>query len=363
MTTTQSLLPETQTAIIQGEGGRLTITHNLPLPRLEPHHILVRVEAVALNPCDYKLPIEFPSPGTYGGNDFSGVVVACGSAVAANGQFRVKDRVFGAVYGSNPLDKETGSYAEYVKSIAHFTWKMPDWMSFEETAAMSGTCIATMGVALFRSLELPGTFDKPAEKAKDVLIYGGSSSVGTIGIQMAKLLGHKVVTTCSAKNFELVKSYGADAVFDYHSPDCAQAIKEWTRNSLKFAIDPFAELKTRAVCDESMGRVGGRYTALELSQGQTPPSKKIKRDLVMGPTILGAGVDAGDAGSKYAKGADPELFRWGIEFYQSIQRLIQQRKLRSHPVRVLNGRFEAILNGLQLLKRGEVSGQKLVVKL
>lgn len=187
MTVIKPPLPATHTAIIQDEGGKLIITPHLPLPGLERHHILVKTKAVALNPCDYKLPLEFPSPGTYDGNDFSGVVVACGSAVAANGQFKINDRVFGAVYGSNPVEKDTGSYAEYIKSIGHFTWKMPDWMSFEDGAAMSGTCIATMGVALFRSLELPGTFDQPAEKAKDVLIYGGSSSVGTIGIQMVKL--------------------------------------------------------------------------------------------------------------------------------------------------------------------------------
>ncbi|KAL8750372.1 MAG: hypothetical protein Q9184_006445 [Pyrenodesmia sp. 2 TL-2023] len=260
MPTTNPLLPATYTAIIQDEGGNLIITPDLPLPRIEPHHILVKTKAVTLNPCDYKLSIELPSSGTYHGNDFSGVVLACCSAVAANGQFKVNDRVFGAVYGSNPVDKDTGSYSEYTKSIGYFTWKMPDWMYFEEAAAMNGTCIATMGVALFKSLELPGTFDQPAEKAKNVLIYGGSSSV-----------------------------------------------------------------------------------------------KKTKRDLVMGPTILGAGVDAGDGGSEYAKGADPELRRWGIESYQSIQRLVQKQQLRVHPIRVLEGRFEAILHGLQLLKLGEVS--------
>lgn len=83
----------------------------------------------------------------------------------------------------------------------------------------------------------------------------------------------------------------------------------------------------------------------------------------MGPTILGAGVDAGEGSSDYAKGADPELRRWGIDFYQSIQKLIQKQKLRPHPVRVLEGGFEAILHGLELLKRGEVSGQKLVVRI
>ena len=187
MAVTAPTLPKSHTAIIQDGSGKLQITPNISLPDIQPHQILVKTAAVALNPCDYKLPEEFPAPGTYDGNDFSGVVVACGSTVMAEGLFQINDRVFGAVYGSNPVDKDTGSYAEYVKSIAVFTWKMPDWMSYEDAAGMSGTCIATIGVALFKSLNLPGSFEIPAEKAKDVLIYGGSSSVGTIGIQMVKL--------------------------------------------------------------------------------------------------------------------------------------------------------------------------------
>lgn len=187
MAVTISTLSGSHTAIVQHEGGKLKVTPNLPLPKIEAHQVLVKTAAVALNPCDYKLPEEFPSQGTYDGNDFSGVIVACGSEVVEKKLFEINDRVFGAVYGSNPIDKDTGSYAEYVKSIAVFTWKIPDWMSFEDAAGMSGTCIATMGVALIRSLELPGTFEQPAEKPMDVLIYGGSSSVGTIGIQMVKL--------------------------------------------------------------------------------------------------------------------------------------------------------------------------------
>ena len=116
------------------------------------------------------------------------------------------------------------------------------------------------------------------------------------------------------------------------------------------------------ICFESIGRVGGSYTALELFRGVAPEVTRIKKDLVMGPTILGAGVDSGD-GSDYAKDADPELRQWGIEFYQDIQRLIDKKKLRNHPVHLLEGRFEGILQGLNLLKQREVSGQKLVVRL
>lgn len=180
-------LPTTHTAIIQGEAGSLKIAKSLPLPKLGPGHILVKTAAVALNPCDFKTPAAFPTPGCYDGCDFAGTVVALGSDVAADGPWKVGDRVFGAVNGSNPDELDAGSYAEYIKAVSVFTWRIPDWMSFEEAAGLNGTCIATMGVALFQSLELPGTFEKPAEKPVDVLIYGGSSSVGTMGIQMVKL--------------------------------------------------------------------------------------------------------------------------------------------------------------------------------
>jgi NADPH:quinone reductase-like Zn-dependent oxidoreductase len=46
------------------------------------------------------------------------------------------------------------------------------------------------------------------------LVYGGSTAVGLFAVQLAKLAGYKVVATASPKNFDLVKSYGADEVVD-----------------------------------------------------------------------------------------------------------------------------------------------------
>lgn len=117
------------------------------------------------------------------------------------------------------------------------------------------------------------------------------------------------------------------------------------------------------ICNGCMGRAGGRYTALELFHGEVPEVKRIKKDLVMGPTILGAGIDPGEENSDYQKSADPELRQWGISFYQNVQRLIDEKKLRAHPVYVLEGRFEAILQGLDMLERRDVSGRKLVVRI
>ncbi|KAK5996291.1 Enoyl reductase cheB [Cladobotryum mycophilum] len=352
-------LPQTHTAVVQGEEGALQVATGLPLPVLGPGHILVKTAAVALNPCDFKTPAACPTPGCYDGCDFAGTVVALGSDVARDGPWKIGDRVFGAVNGSNPADTDSGSYSEYIKAVSVFTYRIPDWMSFEQAAGLSPCCIATAGVAIFQSLELPGTFEKPAEKPVDVLIYGGSTSVGGLAIQMVKLLGHRAIVTCSPKNFDLVKSYGADEVFDYKSPTCAADIKKLTRNCLKYVLDPFAEIKTMSLCFDAIGRAGGRYTALERFQEDVCNKKTVKRELVMGASIIGFGIDIG---GPYAKPESPEMRAWGVEWYQSVQRLFDARKIKGHPIHILPGKFEAVLEGLEMLKRREVSAQKLVVK-
>lgn len=177
----------THTAIIQGEAGSLRIAHGLPIPQLGPGHILVRTAAVALNPSDFKMPFAFPAPGCYAGCDFAGTVCGLAPDIAANGPWMLGDRVFGAVTGNVPDEPDTGSFAEYVKAISTFTWRIPDSMSFSEAVGLGGVRISTMGLAIFKSLDLPGTFECPVEKPRDVLIYGGSTSVGTMGIQMTKL--------------------------------------------------------------------------------------------------------------------------------------------------------------------------------
>src|SRR2546429_107832 len=60
-------LPKKQTAILQGNGGELRILHDVVLPHIPPDRMMVRVVAVALNPCDFKMPYRFPSPGATSG--------------------------------------------------------------------------------------------------------------------------------------------------------------------------------------------------------------------------------------------------------------------------------------------------------
>ncbi|KAI9708165.1 MAG: putative secondary metabolism biosynthetic enzyme [Bogoriella megaspora] len=362
LTTAAPALPQHQTAIIQGENGVLSIHRNVPLPALRPDRILVKVAYVALNPCDWKMAERFPTPECVDGCDFSGIVVALGSDWSQTAQFKIGDRVCGAVHGSNPIDKTTGSFADYVSADAQFTFKVPPSMGLEEAAAVGGTGMGTMGLALKRCLKLPGSLLQPVEEneSKEVLVYAASTSVGTLACQLLKLSGHKPIGVCSPKNFNLVKSYGAVELFDYHSPTCAQDIRTYTKNTLAYIIDPMTEVKTMQLCYAAMGRAGGKYCTLENYQQEFCTRRVIHPELVMGMSILGGKI-ALDYG--YESEADPEKRSFGIEWYKEIQQLLDAGKLKTHPVKTLPGGYQGIMKGLQLLKTKQVSGEKLIVKL
>lgn len=359
---TEPSLPPTQTAIIQGEGGHLAIHHKVPLPPLRPDRLLVKVAYVALNPCDWKMADRFPTPGCVDGCDFSGTVVAVGSDGAKTGRFRIGDRVCGGVHGSNPIDLTTGCFADYVSADAQFTFHVPEYMGLEDAAAVGGTGIGTLGLALKRSLALPGgpTEPVPEGEGKEVLVYAASTSVGTLATQLLRMSGHKPIAVCSTKNFDLVRSYGAVKCFDYHAPTCAQDIRAYTKNTLAYILDPITEPKTTELCYAAMGRAGGKYCTLEAYAEEFCTRKVVQPELVMGMAILGGRI-ALDYG--YESEADPEKRVFGIGWYEEMQQLLDSGRLRNHPVRSFPGGYEGIMKGLQLLKTKQVSGEKLIVRL
>lgn len=148
--------------------------------------------------------------------------------------------------------------------------------------------------------------------------------------------------------------------FDYHSPTCAQDIRAYTENNLAHIIDPITEPKTTELCYAAMGRAGGKYCALEAYAEEFCTRKVVRPELVMGMSILGGKI-ALDYG--YESEADPEKRVFGVAWYQEMQELLDSGKLKTHPIRLLPGKYEGILKGLNLLKTKQVSGEKLIVKL
>ena len=65
--------------------------------------------------------------------------------------------------------------------------KIPGQMGFEEAASL-GVQVYTVGQGLYQSLQLPlPTTPVKEEERFPILIYGGSTAMGTLAIQMAKL--------------------------------------------------------------------------------------------------------------------------------------------------------------------------------
>jgi NADPH:quinone reductase-like Zn-dependent oxidoreductase len=172
-------LPKIQTAIITQDDLKLGVSEDVPPPQLfEPGMILIKTMAVGLNPTDFKMPSSFPSPGAIDGCDFAGTIIKLDPGVTR--PLKLGDKVFGAVHGANPKCHQSGAFAEYVAADAEHVFLMPEGMSWAKAAGMGGAAIGTVRIALYQSLGLAGTPEKPAEKPTYVLLNGGSTATGAM---------------------------------------------------------------------------------------------------------------------------------------------------------------------------------------
>lgn len=85
-----------------------------------------------------------------------------------------------------------------------------------------------------------------------------SAAVGHFAIQLAHLAGYKVVTTASPRNFELAKSLGADAVFDYRDADVVAKVKQVTGDSVTKALDAISLKESQRISAQVIAPTGGK---------------------------------------------------------------------------------------------------------
>lgn len=179
-----------------------------PVPN--ENQVLVKVRAVSINPFDWHFmegvpyiarllafgPLKPTSPRL--GVDFAGTVEAVGQNIT---QFKPGDEVFGG---------KVGAYAEYLVIAEKYLTMKPANITFEQAGS-----VQIAGLTALQGLRDKGKI-QPGQK---VLINGASGGVGTFAVQIAKTLGAHVTGVCSGRNVELVRSLGADQVFDYTKED------------------------------------------------------------------------------------------------------------------------------------------------
>ncbi|KAL4900653.1 hypothetical protein BDW74DRAFT_182489 [Aspergillus multicolor] len=198
-----------------------------PPPPSYASQLLIKVHSTSLNPADHKVPQQTTIPFSGGktlicslpaspGLDFSGEIVA--THLKHSGEFKPGDRVFGCL--ARP--RTFGTAGEYILADANDVATLPEGVSFEDASCL-GVAVRTAYQSLKNYLDL----SKPEfeNKQPKVFINGGSGGCGVFAIQIAKMLGCHVTTTCSSRNVQLVESLGADEVLDYTKIDVAETLK------------------------------------------------------------------------------------------------------------------------------------------
>ncbi|OAA53208.1 Alcohol dehydrogenase superfamily, zinc-type [Cordyceps fumosorosea ARSEF 2679] len=356
---TATAIPTTQRAVVVGAAdGSVELTESIPLPDIEPDAVLIKVAAVALNPVDTKMMPGFLDPGCVLGLDFAGTVVAVGPDQPAHRSLRVGDRVLGCTDGCDRRRPRVGAFAQFTACRGEILIKMPDGLSFADAAAM-GNAIFSSGFALFHSLQLPGSLTATAEQARWVLVYGGATATGTMTLQFLRRAGHKPIAVCSAKHFDLARQYGAVAAFDYNSETHVEDIRKLTNNALSFAFDCVTTQSSVLACEEAMGRLGGRYTALDPFDQTLVRRKAVRLDWILTLSLMGRG-------SVWPKpfGCEPDeaLLRWGVRLAEVAESVLagDVHALKPHPLRIMEGGLDAIPDGIVAIRQGQVRGFKLV---
>ncbi len=211
---------ETMQAIVYRCYGSADVLefNDVEKPTPADDEVLVKVHAAAVNPLDWhflqgtpyflRLMSGLGAPNdTRLGVDFAGTVETVGRNVT---RFKPGDEVFGWA---------TGAFAEYVSvgENAALTMKPAD-VSFEQAA--SAPIAAVTALQALRDLG-------KLEQGQKVLINGASGGVGTFAVQIAKSFGAEVTGVCSTRNVEMVRSIGADHVFDYTKEDYVESGQQY----------------------------------------------------------------------------------------------------------------------------------------
>jgi len=194
--------------------SELLVVEWIDKPVPADNEVLVKVYRAGVNPLDYHLMRGTPyfmrlgrgigkPERTIMGADFAGVVEAVGKNVT---KFKPGDAVFGG---------RRGAYSQYltIGEDSAIVLK-PENVSFDESGV-----VAVAAITALQALRDQGKI-KAGEK---VLINGASGGVGTFAVQIAKAMGAQVAGVSSARNIAMVKSLGADRVFDYKTEDYTQS--------------------------------------------------------------------------------------------------------------------------------------------
>lgn len=259
--------PSNIAAVIDRPYAELTVREaDFPEPRAA--QLTLRVRAVAVNPLDAivqsngRLMYRWLDYPAVLGEDVAGEVVAVGPGVEG---FAVGDRVCAYAMGieKGRDARAGGGFQRYAAVEASMSARLPADVGFEQAAVLP-LAYSTAAAALFESGQLGLDYSSlggATPRDEIVVVWGGATSVGGNAIQLARAAGYRVIATASPANHDRMCALGAEAVFDYRSPDVVRAIVEAARGSVVAGVVAIA-VGSAEPCVAIAARTGAERVAL-----------------------------------------------------------------------------------------------------
>ncbi|KIX01456.1 uncharacterized protein Z518_09182 [Rhinocladiella mackenziei CBS 650.93] len=261
-----------------------------PFPDLNPDEIIVKNHAVAVNPVDWKIQ----TSGGFGlsypsilGEDVAGEIVEVGHNVQG---LNVGDRVIAHALGLRN-GNAYGGFQLYPRVKVETVAKIPEMLEFKQAVVLPlSISTAAAGLYLKENLGLrypelessrPISTSPSTKKNPALLLWGGSSSVGSSVIQLAVASGYDVIATASPANYSYVKSLGASLVLDYHNPDIVPILISLLKENGTPVVGAYDAIGTETTVRQSAAVLyalgGGTVASVVAAPEDLPKNVKVAR--------------------------------------------------------------------------------------
>ena len=336
-----------------------SVDEKYPVPDLGEHEVLIENKFIGLNPIDWKgKKYRF---GVYSfpwiqGRESSGVVKKVGSKVA---NLATGDEVF--IASTSYRDLRTSTFQQYSIFDSRLVWKLPKNVSLKEGAGVgvglvtASSVMEELNVNIFENED----FDKEQyispEDRDSILIWGGSSGVGSYVIQLAKVAGFKkIISVSSLKHEKFLKDIGATHILDRFKEldELKKELHEILPNGLQIGIDVVGKQTSDHVI-HFLNLGDNKNDSTKTFVGVvSKPSKDLDSELLKNIEVKQVLIKKFHENVKHGE----NLVRVTHDLLDS-GKIVSQKNLK------LYRGFEGIISGLEDLEKYGASNEKYVVEL
>ncbi|KPM37289.1 hypothetical protein AK830_g9278 [Neonectria ditissima] len=276
------------------------------------------------------------------GCDFAGVVEAVGSDVT---RVSKGDTIAGLIWGGEI--KGLGAYSEYTVADEAICFKVPANISLAQAATIPLAALtAWLGLFSKNSLDL----DRSAGSDTTLVIWAEA---------FAALHGFKIVTTCSPRHFERVRSLGAKHAFDYRDANIVQLIKD-AAPGLRYVFDAIGNETSCVLASQAIDEQGG--TLCTIRPDRIGTENATKQTKITDVLVWTAFLKDHRLGTFFWP-ANEDDHKLAAEFCDKVPAWIEEGKFKPNDVKIIPSGLEGVVVGFQEYRRGKISAIKLVYEL